>query len=156
MSNLKRHMTSDKIKWIVVFLLLIVIGGGLIATVVKLNNSIKTVDIGSSAYSVGTLSTTTGEYVEDTSAIYTKDFIKVEGLTIKVKQDANISYKLFFYDSEKEFLSASEALTTDTNSTAVVTNAKYFKIMITPNADNDVSVFEVSKYADRLTVTVNK
>lgn len=156
MSKLNKHIVGDKIKWILVFLLLIVIGGGLIATAVKLNGTIKTKEIGSSAYGIGSISATTGKYVEDTSSIYSKDFITVDGLIIELKEDANVSYKLFFYDKEKEFISATDALTSGTNSTSVVDNAKYFKIVITPNADSKLTFLDISKYAERVSVTVNK
>ena len=156
MSKPVRRKTNDGLRWAIVFLFLIVLAGGLIATVVKLNGSIKTKEIGSSAYAVGTLNTTTGKYEENASSIYTKDFITVDGLTVKVKENANVSYKLFFYNKDQEFISATEKLTADMNSTSVVSNAKYFKIVITPNADPKLSFFDVAKYAERVSVTVNK
>lgn len=148
--------SKDKIKWIIVSILLLILGAGLIGVTIKLNDSIKTKEVSSSAYAVGTLSSTTGKYVEGTTSIYTEDFITVDGLTVKVKDDANVTYKLFFYDKEKEFISATESLSSDANSTSVVSGAKYFKVMITPNSDPEVSYFEISKYAGRITVTVNK
>ena len=140
---------------ILMFILIGVLSVGLISVALKLDDSIKTRDVKASEYIIGSIGDT-GKDVESTGSIVTEDLINVSGLTITVKEDANVTYKLFFYDNEKEFLSCSEELDSDTNSTTVVEGAKYFRIMITPENDSEVSLTEISKYANRLTVTVNK
>lgn len=140
---------------ILMFILIGILSVGLISVALKLDDSIKTRDVKASEYIIGSLGST-GKDVESTGSIVTEDLINVSGLTITVKEDANVTYKLFFYDNEKEFISASEELDSDTNSTTVVEGAKYFRIMITPENDSEVSLTEISKYANRLTVTVNK
>ena len=140
---------------VLTFVLITILSVGLIAVAVKLDDSIKTRDVSVTEYTIGALGDT-GKEKEDTGSIVTEDFINVSGLTITVKEDANVTYKLYFYDEEKEFISATEELDTDTNSTTVVEGAKYFKIVITPTGDSEISNLEISKYAKRLTVTVNK
>ncbi len=132
-----------------------VVGFGLIGVNAKLNDSIKTRDLKVTEYKVGSLGAT-GKEVESTASIISKEFINVDGLTITLSDDANVTYKLFFYDNEEEFISATDELSADSNTTTVVEGAKYFKIMITPTGDSEVSTLEISKYAKRVTVTVNK
>lgn len=140
---------------VLIFVLITILSVGLISVAVKLDDSIKTRDVRASEYIIGALGDT-GQEKEDTGSIVTEDFINVSGLTITVKEDANVTYKLYFYDDKKEFISTSEELDSDSNSTTVVEGAKYFKIVITPTGDSEISNLEISKYAKRLTVTVNK
>ena len=79
-------------------------------------------------------------------------------MNVELEKDATVSYKIFFYDEEKQFLCALEQ--TDDYDEAEIpeeaANSKYFKIVITPNADAEVSKGEISKYESQLEVTINK
>lgn len=154
MSNLRRHMTSDKTKWMITFVLIALLAVGVIFAVVKLNKQITTQTIGTTAYSIGMLDEK-GEYAQDTSSIYTKNHIKTDGLQCELAENARITYKLYFYDKDKEFLSATTAQSTD-YAGEIPETAKYVKIVITPTNDAEVSIFEKGDYAQQLTVTVNK
>ena len=153
---LQKHKTGDKIKWLIT----LIVGLGLVACVigltVRLNNNEKTKTLSTFNYEIGLLDDATGEELSGTSSIRTKDYVTTDGLTVEVKKDANVSYVIYFYDTEKEFLSKTETLTADYDGTAIPEGAEYAKIVITPNNDAEVSWTEINGYQSKLIVTVNK
>ena len=111
----------------------------------------------------------TGNYVESTTSIYTKELIEVEGLVTELAYDANVTYQVFFYDEDKLFVSATDADLTESSRFDIPEEAEYARIMITPdwetiNADveveedeeivNEIKWYEVTKFASQLTITV--
>lgn len=132
----------------------IVLAGTVTVLAIQLNRT-TTATLFGTAYAVGTLDDN-GKVAESKENIYTKDLISVDGLKITVKEKADVQYKLYFYDADKAFVSASEEwLTADFEGTIPET-AKYVRVVIDPIEDNEVSVFEVLGYANQLTVTYNK
>ncbi len=158
-NSLQQHKRSDKIKWIIVFVLVALLICAVSVLGVILNRQITTVTLGPTAYAVGTLDET-GEYKQDNTSIYTKDFVTVDGLQVKLAEKSAIQYKLYFYGEnekqEKTFISATEYLTTNFDVGSIPTNAKFVKVVIQPTADTDVSLLEVPGYANQLEVTHNR
>jgi len=157
MSSFKKRITSNNFKWIVTFGLILILSISLIFAFVKINRNEDTKTLGSNSltYSIGLLDEE-GEYVQGTSSIYLKDFESVDGLTIDVEDKATVTYKLFFYNADKEFLESTEELSADFDSSTLPEGAEYFKVMITPTNDAEVSLFEISTYAGQLAISVNK
>ena len=161
MSSFQRRMSKNNIKFVVLFSLIAILIVGMIFALVKIDKNEKTKTLGSGTftYAIGLLDDD-GEYEQGTSSIYLKDFYTVDGLTIDVKEDATVTYSIFFYNEDKE--NVGEELDLEGNfditsdSIEVPEDAKYFKIMITPTNDAEVSIFELNGYASQLTVTVNK
>lgn len=144
----------DLIFKIIVCVLLVALIGGVTYAIVRVVQKEDTKEISSLAYKIGALDDN-GDFVKNTASIVSKDFVSTDGLTIKLQENAEVSYKVFFYDADKAFVSASEAQSADYAGT-IPENAKYAKIVITPLHDAEVSIFEMSGYAKQLTVTVNK
>lgn len=145
---------SNKVMLAVLCIAVIVLVGTVTVLAIQLNRT-TTATLFGTAYAVGTLDEN-GKAAESKENIYTKDLISVDGLKITVKEKADVQYKLYFYDADKAFVSASEEwLTADFDGTIPET-AKYVRIVIDPIEDNEVFVFEVLGYANQLTVTYNK
>lgn len=105
-------------------------------------------------YAIGGL-TEQGAYLETKESIYTKDAFECQGLNVKLAFDNNISYRIFFYDSEDKFFNATEKLTTNYN--GVISPFVYTaRIVITPNEDSKISWYEKNGYAKQLTISVDK
>ena len=104
-------------------------------------------------YTVGGLSTD-GKYVETEESIYTKTAFECQGLKITPDFDAQVSYQVFFYDMNEQFLESTSEMTEFYQGAPLL--AKYARIEITPKEDKKVSWYEVRKYAKQLTVEVNK
>ncbi len=155
-----RYMdTKGKVKCIAIIVGVLLIIGTLIGLIVKVNNLEKTKTISSTSYSRGLLDDQTGKLPSevDYSGIHTDDYIKVDGLKCELKENAEISYQINWYDTNKTFIGVTDH-TENFDGTSIPENAKYCKIEIIPEDDNDgtVSVLEVYTYAKQLTVTVNK
>ena len=119
----------------------IVLAGTVTVLAIQLNRT-TTATLFGTAYAVGTLDDN-GKVAESKENIYTKYLISVDGLKITIKEKADVQYKLYFYDADKAFVSASEEwLTADFEGTIPET-AKYVRVVIDPIEDNEVSVLEV-------------
>lgn len=154
---LKKHKTTDTIKWIIAFLLII----GLVATTVtlfvKLDRQTTVTEIGAEAYMIGTLDDE-GAAEEGNASIVTRNAFTVDGLKVEIADDATVTYTLYFYGEDDTFLSKTDALTEDFDGSAIPENAETAKIVITPTDDDDstVDLTEVLGYAGQVTVTVNR
>ena len=144
----------DLIFKIIVCVLLVALIGGVTYAIVRVAQKEDTKEISSLAYKIGALDDN-GDFVKNTASIVSKDFVSTDGLTIKLQENADVSYKVYFFDTDKAFVSATEAQSADFAGT-IPENSKFAKIVITPLHDAEVSIFEMSGYAKQLTVTVNK
>lgn len=161
-SNMNKGKVMKIISWIVIIVFAVAVIAALIALNAKINNSITTVKVSSNAYAIGILDDTTGKTPteQENIAIYTKNYLPVNGLKCQIAAGASIRYQVNFYDADYKFLGM-KAYTTDYITLPEeenIVNAKYAKLEIFPTADEDgvVSNRELSKYAKMLTVTYNK
>lgn len=144
-------------KWLVgiAMALICVVTAGL---VVKVNSMEKTKEVSATfGYEQGLLAAD-GSEKKGTTSFRTKDYIPTDGLIIDIKDDASVTYVIYFYDAEKNFLSASGEKATDFNAEkdSVPSGAKYVRLMITPENDPEVSSGEIAGYAKELTVEYKK
>lgn len=151
MSSFKKRMSATNIKLIVSFVLIAILSIAVVFAFVKIDRNEKTKTLGANSftYAIGILDSE-GDYEQGTTSIYTKDYHSVDGLTIEVKDDATVTYKVFFYDENQDFINMSSDLS------EVPDNAEYFRVMITPTNDAEVSFFEIDDYAEQLTIRINK
>lgn len=139
---------------LLVVLCLGIVGGG-IAGIVKLVDQGKfdTKKISNLAYGIGGLDGN-GKYMNTDRSIYTKDAFECQGLNCTLAFDNEVSYQIYFYDQNNDFVHTTGSLTGAFVSDSVPFFAKYARIVITPNDDNKVSMLEVMKYAKQLKTTV--
>ena len=148
---------SKTIKIILIVVLCLAVLGG-IAGVVAWTQSDKfdTKDVSYiGKYSVGGLDSA-GNYMSTNASIYTKSPIECQGLNCNLVFDNSISYQLYFYDQNNEFVHTTGRLTGTFVEDSVPFFAKYVRIVITPNDDDKVTSLEVNKYAKQLNVSVNR
>lgn len=91
---------TNKSKWILTLVAFLLVAVVLIGFGVKLHQQEKTVSVNGFNYSIGTISGTTGKVADSKKSIYTKNMGNVDGLEIKVNDDATITYKVAFYDED--------------------------------------------------------
>lgn len=154
MSSFKQRLNF---RWIITWIILGLLSISMIFAFVKIDKNQDTKEINGSVfnYSIGLLDEE-GAYEQGTSSIYLKDYYSVDGLVIKLEEDATVTYKLCFYDEDKEFIEQTDSLSGNYDSSAIPETAEYFRVMITPTNDSEVSFFEIDDYAKMLTVTINK
>lgn len=156
-SALKKYKTADTVKWIIVFLLIIGLAATTVTLFVKLDRQTTVTEIGAEAYMIGTLDDE-GVKAEGDTSIVTRNAITTDGLKVEIADDADVTYTIYFYGSEDEFISKTDALTENFDGSTIPENAESAKIVITPTADDDgkIDLTEVLGYAGQITVTVNR
>ena len=117
--------------------LAILAAAGAIFGVVKLGQKMKdeTKKI-TPTFAVGALGED-GKYIKDSkSSLYTKDSIEAKGLEVILDFDANITYEVFWYDSQGNFVKSSGDLNNGTSFYAPINHTA--RIEVTPIWDNDI------------------
>lgn len=110
-------------------------------------------------WEIGSLDAAGKETDGDTSCVRTKNYYSADDLDINLEKDATITYVVYFFDEDKNFLAVSAEQTDDFDmSEAPETDVEieYFKIVVTPKADAEVSALEIQGYIEQLEATVNK
>ena len=107
----------------------------------------------SPSFSIGGLKSD-GKYLETKESIYTKELFECRGLTITPDFESQVSYQIFFYDAEGEFLEATPKLTGTFNQ--VPDTATHARMVITPMNDEEVKFYEIRGYAKQLELVVSK
>ena len=133
---LQKHKAADAIKWVVIFLIAIGLIGAVVTLFVMLDRQTTVTEIGAEAYMIGVLDESGAETDGDTS-IVTRNAVTTDGLKVEIADDADVTYTIYFYGSEDEFISKTEALSADFDGSAIPENAETAKIVITPTADED-------------------
>lgn len=111
-------------------------------------------------YSIGTIDDDTGKALDSKLSIYTRGKHDVEGLEIKLADEPTVTYKIFFYDEEGEYLSASNELTGDFASSGIPDDAATFRVLITPIAVDgeavEVTTLNKASYIEQLDISFDK
>ena len=155
----------SKAKLIISGVLFVLLAGASIFGIVKLT-SIETKNISPFLFSVGALDETDGTYIENDTAIVTKNVIECQGLSIVPKFDSTVDYRVFFYNEDEAFINCSRLYSMyDKFDMAVPKLAKYCRIVIYPSQFNldgspiqdfKVKFYEPVMYASNLTIKVDK
>lgn len=155
--SLKKHAVADTIKWVIIFLLMIGVISAVVTLFVMLDRQTTVTEIGAEQYIVGGLDAEGAADDIDTS-IVTRGTFTTDGLKVELTDEATVTYELYFYDSEGEFISSTGALSADFDSGDIPEGAESAKCVITPVDDEDgtVSLTEVLGYAEQVIITVNR
>lgn len=121
------------------------------------NSQITTVKANANDFKNGAI-TETGKIVESNESAVLKEMATVEDMKIEVDEETcTITYKVAFYDEEENFITATEDLSEDFDVANVPENAKFFRVMVTPNeVDGEavkLNVFNRAKYLKQITVS---
>ena len=145
---------------LVIAVIILAVVGGIVGGVIALTRNTDKIDdaltyksIGWTKYGIGGLDPN-GNYKSTDKSIYTKKAFECQGLNVTPEFDKDVSYEIFFYDQNNEFVHTTGRLTGAFVQDGVPFFAKYARIVITPNDDNKVTIFEKRGYAKQLNVTV--
>lgn len=154
--ELRKHKASDMVKWVIIFLIAIGLIGAVITLFILLDRQTTVTEIGAEAYTIAALDEN-GEQTDGDTSIVTRSAFTTDGLKVEIEDEATVTYTLYFYGAENEFISKTAALSEDFDG-SIPENAETAKIVITPIEDEDgkVELTEVLGYAGQVTVTVNK
>ena len=137
----------------------VVVGAGFgIASLVKpekVDDLLTTKTLSATKYRVGGLDKN-GNYLKTDRSLYTKDAFECQGLNCVPDFDAACSYQIYFYSDDSVFMSKTASLTGTFYDFDVPVNAKFARIVITPNEDKKITVFNVLSFAKKIKVSLNR
>lgn len=145
---------KDKTSTIIIVVLVAILAIVGISLIVRASQA-QTKTLGTLDYQIGSLDES-GKFVKDTSSIVSKKYLDVDKMKIEIAKDANVTYKVFFFDKNEVFISADETANSADYVGTIPENAALFKVVITPTKDAEVSTLEIGNYAKQLTVSCAK
>jgi len=151
---MKNLFKNNKFLAVILGLLLVLVISAVISLGVRLGQSQTYTSLSSSDYVVGSLDDT-GAFVKDGGCIVTEEYFEIDGLKVEVKEDADLAYRIFFYDENKEFISATNNFGVTYNG-VIPETAEYFKITINPTNDSDISQWDIINYSSQVNVSIYK
>ena len=149
MANYK-SIKHNKIAIGVLFALFAVLAVGLVAAMFRIDTQIHTETLTAVDYEVGSIDENEGTNVATAGSIRSKSLRSVDGLTITLKNDANVTYKIFCYNEDGTFISWTSSLS------EIPASAELFRIVVTPTESVNINIFTVKDYSGQLVVTYNK
>ena len=150
----KTARKSNKLKWILTIVSVVLSLATLISCLFAFGNMAETKSLSVTDYQIGTINES-GKIIESKKSIYS-DMVTTEDMEITLDEDCQITYKVVFYNEDEDYISMTDTLENDFNTTAIPENAEYFRIIITPNQvdgeDVIVNLFNVGKYTNMVNV----
>ena len=145
---------KPKWKWITAGIVILL----LVAAVTVLAVTLAKVPVGTltaTEYKIGTLSVN-GNFEESKNAVVTKDFVNAENFSVKLTKEAKVTYKIAFYDADKDFIEMTEKLSENYNPTSLPEGTMYFKLTVIPTETKDLKTSDIKDIVTQLTVIYGK
>ena len=153
-----------KFKKIMLWVLIAALVTAVVVAFVKISKIEKTKDVGTLSYSIGSLNADDGKEIKDEHSLRSKHLSADKFNKIDIKDKADVTYQIFYYNADKKFIGKSEDLSADTTELPAMQtvgeateNVKYFRVVVkVTDTSKKVTVFNISKYVKQVTVTLNK
>ena len=148
-----------KFKRVMIWVLL---GALVIASTVaffKISKIKKTKDVNALSYSIGSLNADDGKEIKDEHSFRSKHLSADKFNKIDIKDKADVTYQIFYFNADKKFIGKSEDLSADTTELPATqtVGVKYFRVVVkVTDTSKKVNVFTILKYLPQVTVTLNK
>ncbi len=131
---------------------------------VKISKIEKTKDVNALSYSIGTINEEDGKEAKSEHALRTKHLSADKFDKIAIQDKPDVTYQIFYYNADKKFIGKSADLSADTTELektqtveTVTENVKYFRVVIkVTDTAKKVTIFNMNKYVNQVTVTLNK
>lgn len=157
-------MLSRKLKKIALCVVIAALAMASIVAFVKIGKLEKTKDVGTLSYSIGSLNADDGKEIKDEHSLRSKHLSADKFNKIDIKDKADVTYQIFYYNADKKFIGKSADLSADTTELektqtveTVTENVKYFRVVIkVTDTAKKVTIFNMNKYVKQVTVTLNK
>lgn len=138
---------------------LVVVAVMLFTAFAKIDNLQANRKLTANDYNVGSISVETGKVIESKQNFYSGIY-EIEGSEIVVEDDCTASYRVFFYDEDKAYISCTETLTEDLATDSIPEGAKYFRVIVTPGLVDGEPVeckfTNTGKYISQVSITIEK
>ena len=102
-----------------------------------------------------------GKELESKQHLVTKEYLKIEDFDVTLDEDSTITYSLFFYTEEKNFMGCQSNLTAqELDKTLLMDGAKYVRVEITPQTVDseavEINAFNKVKYTGQIKIVYGK
>ena len=104
-----KRINRDTVKWVVEAVLMFLLAVGICAIAYNTKDVERIKTLGSSAYAVGVIDDEGKIDAETKTAIHTKNLYPLNEVKIEMDKGANVTYTLFFYGTDKELMSKTNA-----------------------------------------------
>ena len=153
-----------KFKKIMLWVLIAALVTAVVVAFVKISKIEKTKDVGTLSYTIGSLNADDGKEIKDEHSLRSKHLSADKFNKIDIKDKADVTYQIFYYNADKKFIGKSEDLSADTTELPAMQtvgeateNVKYFRVVVkVTDTSKKVTVFNISKYVKQVTVMLNK
>lgn len=157
-------MLSRKLKNIALCVVIAALAMASVVAFVKIGKLEKTKDVGTLSYSIGTINEQDGKEAKSEHALRTKHLSADKFNKIVIQDKPDVTYQIFYYNADKKFIGKSADLSADTTELektqtveTVTENVKYFRVVIkVTDTAKKVTIFNMNKYVNQVTVTLNK
>lgn len=157
-------MLSRKLKKIALCVVIAALAMASVVAFVKIGKLEKTKDVGTLSYSIGTINEQDGKEAKSEHALRTKHLSADKFNKIVIQDKPDVTYQIFYYNADKKFIGKSADLSADTTELektqtveTVTENVKYFRVVIkVTDTAKKVTIFNMNKYVNQVTVTLNK
>lgn len=157
-------MLSRKLKKIALCVVIAALAMASIVAFVKIGKLEKTKDVGTLSYSIGSLNADDGKEIKDEHSLRSKHLSADKFNKIDIKDKADVTYQIFYYNADKKYIGKSADLSADTTEfektqtvETATENVKYFRVVIkVTDTAKKVTIFNMNKYVKQVTVTLNK
>ena len=157
-------MFWKKIKRVLIWVLLGALVVSSVVAFVKISKVEKTKDVGTLSYTIGSLNADDGKEIKDERSLRSKILSADKFNKIDIKDKADVTYQIFYYNADKEFIGKSEELSADTTELpatqtvqSATENVAYFRVVIkVTDTEKKVTIFNMNKYVKQVTVTLDK
>lgn len=157
-------MLSRKLKKIALCVVIAALAMASVVAFVKIGKLEKTKDVGTLSYSIGTINEQDGKEAKSEHALRTKHLNADKFNKIVIQDKPDVTYQIFYYNADKKFIGKSADLSADTTELektqtveTVTENVKYFRVVIkVTDTAKKVTIFNMNKYVNQVTVTLNK
>lgn len=157
-------MLSRKLKKIALCVVIAALAMASVVAFVKIGKLEKTKDVGTLSYSIGTINEQDGKEAKSEHALRSKHLSADKFNKIVIQDKPDVTYQIFYYNADKKFIGKSADLSADTTELektqiveTVTENVKYFRVVIkVTDTAKKVTIFNMNKYVNQVTVTLNK
>ena len=146
-------MLKGTIIGVVIVLLCSIVG----VIAVKAANKDKAETLGNISYEIGAFDVTDGAEKADDHSLRSKLIDAKRFESAELSADAKVTYTLFYFNADKEFIGKSEALTAKTTELPATqkVGVRYFRLVITiPESEEKATLLNKGNYVKQLTVTL--
>ncbi len=157
-------MLSRNLKKIALCVVIAALAMASVVAFVKIGKLEKTKDVGTLSYSIGTINEQDGKEAKSEHALRSKHLSADKFNKIVIQDKPDVTYQIFYYNADKKFIGKSADLSADTTELEktqsvekVTENVKYFRVVIkVTDTAKKVTIFNMNKYVNQVTVTLNK